>query len=337
MKKGLMLLPVLLMMTACDNKVGVESVRTLTVSAENSRLMGESLDTRKVCDNTSWTLVSETNGSARVTYQCDMSVARPQMLFLQQLDSWKEHNKRILAEAVADNKSLKVAALEKKKREAQLLIVANRLFKQLQASGDLGRYKILVKHAPVDNHNLETVEAFLSSEEGRTWLNAYPEAEKALASFEAVTQAVTRSGLATTSTNIDLCTAPAMLVLAPILSVRDVKKTLTECDTMADVHYEGDVASIDARISDATARLSKVDKDFTLAGVKETLTWVIEGKRMPILEKHILTLDVREGDTLRPVVQTIDFKNSNIEAVMDGSFTSMHQKALIMAMGQLIQ
>ncbi|PNM26368.1 hypothetical protein A6J66_020720 [Yersinia enterocolitica] len=58
----------------------------MTASPNDSRLMEEVLDTRKVCDKTTWTLASRTDGSVQVIYQCYMPVAWFQTMFAQQLE-----------------------------------------------------------------------------------------------------------------------------------------------------------------------------------------------------------------------------------------------------------
>lgn len=337
MKKTLRVALVVGLLAGCNDST-LETVKTLPASANDKTALGTMLDRRPVCDKTTWTetAVSEKGGDARVYYHCDLSAIQTRVLFDTQMNAWKDRYQRRLAESEV----LRAEVLERRSQASPALLdAAYPLFEQLQASGDLARYKALVKGSPVHNQPLEAVNAFFIGAEGSAWLDMTQgaEAPAAQAALDAVTQAVTASGLATTSQDIDVCTAPALLVLAVILTPEEVETGFNECRTSLTSRYEAELASADEQIAAAHQRLETLGKPLTLLSVTEVITWTVPAKGAPAMHAHAVELSVKDGEQIHRITKALGLTDNDMAGVVTGDYNRLYQDAQVSAMSDLFR
>lgn len=346
-------LSALLLLAACDGQQdNVTVVRSQPLSPAsapsgqaNTKTMtlGEALDKRPACDRTVWLQTNnleQTGGQpATVEYQCDLSTAQIQVLFSAQWTAWVERHQRRLA----DSEKLKTAALDKKNSQQteQALSTARWLFDQLQASGDLARYRSLVTGSPVQHLRLDGVNAFFASPEGLSYLATTLKTKKkiavAQAALKAVTQTVTSTGLATDTKTTDVCQAPALFVLAVVLTPEEIDEALSECDAAVAQRYQTDIDVAEGKAKAARTMLETLNAPITLEGAKEVITWTVPESGVPQLSTHVFELTVNARGTPRQVTKTLGIDDSEMSGVLNGSINSTHQNALISAMSDLVR
>ncbi len=280
----------LLLLTACDNYAPRDAVRLLPTSSvglqstQANMTLGDVLDKRPVCDKTAWSQVDTRDNSnqtekqlATVSYQCDLSAAQTQALFAAQWAAWIAHYQHRLA----DSKAIHAAVLGKKNNQhfRGQLSTARSVFKQLDASGDLKRYKTLIKDSPVRVQHLEAVNVFFASSKGQTYLSTTlkTKAQKVTAqkALKAVTKAIAASGLATDTDDIDVCQTPALFVLAVVLTPEEVEKGLSECESSADQREQTDIIIAKGEEDAAQAMLDKLNQPVRLISAKDTILWTV--------------------------------------------------------------
>lgn len=338
MKKTLMATLVVLLAACNDNNV--KKVQSLPLLANDKTTLGEVLDQRPVCDKTLWTQTEAPEGDShvRIEYQCVLSATQTQSLFSSQWVIWGESNRQRLVA----NEAVKTAARERKKRASPALLnMAYPVFEQLHASGDLARYKALVKDSPVHNQPLKRVNSFFASDEGKTYLTKTwgNEAPRARAALGAVTQAITATGLVTESQDIDVCTAPALLVLAVVLTPEEVEKGFNECRTSLTSRYEMELANANNQIAGARARLKTLNSRPLLVGVKEVITWSVPKNGAPTMSTHAFEMEVSDskGGNIRRVSKTMDLADAEMTGLVSGDFNTLYQNALVSAMSELVR
>lgn len=339
MKKTLMMSLVVLL-AACNDSNSVKVVQSLPLSVNDKTTLGETLDRRQVCDKTLWTQTKAPEGDShvRVEYQCVLSATQTQSLFSSQWGDWRERNRlRLVA-----SEALKTAARERKKQASPALLdLAYPVFEQLQASGDLARYKVLVKGSPVHNQPLEVVNTFFASDEGKTYLAATwgDKAPEARAALDAVTQTIAATGLATQSQDIDVCTAPALLVLAVILTPEEVEKGFHECRTALTSRYETEMANANDQIAVARARFEALDPRPLLVEVKEVITWSVPDNGVPTMSAHALEMEVSggKGVDIRRVTKAMGLAEAEVAGLVSGDFNNHYQNALVSAISELVK
>lgn len=340
--KKLLVVPLLLVLSACNDST-VERVQSQPAAPDLKTTLGEVLDKRPVCDKTVWTETAATAVTeARVDYQCTLSATQMLAAFSSQQAIWlMRYQQRI-----TDGEAMRSAVPDNKVVEQPLLDLAQQTFDALQSSGDLPRYKALIKDSPVFNQSLEAVETFFASDAGKTYLNQLltagdedkkmllGDAETALASLQAVTEVMTDQ--ARDPRNMDICKTPALLVLSPVLSPAAVEQGFTECRTSADARTAAARTEVEGTLTEARTRLEKV-KALTLVGVKETLSWSVSIEGDPQLSRHTLELSVKEGDQTREVIREMGFAEGDMAQVMSGQFTRAQQDMLVSAMSDRIR
>ncbi|PHI29171.1 hypothetical protein [Budvicia aquatica] len=341
-----------LLLTACDNNSHLTIVRSLplpalvTASANTKMTLGEALDKRPACDKTVWSQMDTRDNSsaastqpATVEYQCTLSATQTQALFSSQWTDWVERHQRRLA----DSEKLKIAALDKKTSEhpRQTLSTARWVFEELQSSGDLARYKALIKDSPARTLRLDAVNAYFASPEGQAYLSTTQKTKSrvtaAKAALKAVTQVVAASGLATDTHNLDACQAPILFVLAIVLTPEEVALGLSECESTVDQRYQTDIASAERQADVARAMLDKLKQPIGLIDVKEIITWAVPTNGTPQIATHTLVLDIKVGETPRQVTKAMGITDSDLAVVLAGEISGAHQNALISAMSDLVR
>ncbi len=330
-------LPVLLLLAGCNDSSPVETVRSLTLPGSTSQTLGVALDTRAVCDKTRWTWTAGTEGASDVQYQCDLSATQTQRLFTQQMATWLALHQRNLDAVIRDSLPRKAAIRDKKNQEPALLVTARTLFEQLQAHGDLARYKALVSDSPARRMDLTAINSFFAGEDGHTYFATQAHPTVAKAALGTVTRAVAASGLATQTQTMDVCQTPALLVLSVILTPSDVRQGLSDCEASADERYGAELKSIDRNVADATTQLNKVNAPFTLVNTIETIRWRVLASGTPQVTGHTLELNVRDGETPHRVTQSMGLSGSDIDAAVKGDINSRYAKTFINAMANLVR
>ncbi|MDA5483437.1 hypothetical protein PGS49_22850 [Yersinia intermedia] len=352
MKKFLrvfVLLPVLMLLTACnDSSTPLERVRSLPLPVRGGGVTGMTLDNRPVCDQTTWRLTTVNEGTSTVEYRCTVSAAQTQTRYQAQMDALMARHQRRLTEVERGADTLRAFARRGEAQEPQLLAQARTLFEQLQAHGDLARYKALIKNSPVHNLRLDAVKAFFASEAGDTYLATTTmrprDITAAKASLAVVTASVAATGLATDTQNIDVCQTPALLVLAVILTPKEVGQGFRECEESATARYQAYTASADRQVAEATAQVDKVRQRGPLTGVQESLTWSVPVNGIPQLTQHVLTVSVSEGkvsdgegEVIARVTECLGLTPDDLEAVVSGDINRVYQDALTRAITTLLK
>ncbi|HHX4812392.1 TPA: hypothetical protein ACVBYD_000699 [Yersinia enterocolitica] len=353
MKKFLrvsVLLPVLMLLTACNDSTPLETVRSLSLPVRGGGVVGMTLDNRPLCDRYTWRQTSVKAGSSVVEYRCTVSAAQTQARYQAQVDALMARHQRRLAEVERGADTLRAFARRGEAQEPHSLAQARTLFEQLQAHGDLARYKALIKDSPVHNLRLDAVKAFFTSEAGDAYLATTAmrpsDITAAKASLAVVTASVAATGLATDTQNIDVCQTPALLVLAVILTPKEIEQGFRECEESTTARYQAYTASADRQVAEATAQVDKVRQRGPLTDVQESLTWTVPVNGTPQLTQHVLTVSVSEGgvsdgdgesEVIARVTEDLGLTPNDLESMVSGDINRVYQDALTRAITTLLK
>lgn len=347
MKRFLMrvpaLLSVLMLLTACNDSSStpLETVRSLSLPGKSGGVLGEALDHRPVCDKTSWRLTTAPDGTSEVGYRCEVSAVQTQALFKTHIDTLAAYRQRRLVEVERETEKLRAFARRGEALEPHLLALARTLFDQLQAHGDLDRYKALIKDSPAHNLRLDAVNKFFASEAGDAYLATTSmrlhDIDAAKASLAVVTQSVAATGLATDTQNIDVCQTPALLVLAVILTSKNVEQGFRECETSVTSRYQAYVVSADRQLAEATASVDTVIQHGSLTGVQDILIWTVPVSGTPQLTQHVLAVSVSEGPVTAWVSKDMAGAPNGLDLAVAGDFNREYQDTLTRAINDLLK
>ncbi|CNB92646.1 hypothetical protein [Yersinia intermedia] len=367
MKKLLILVPALVLLAACNDKPGVETVRSLTLPAHSNQTLGAVLDARPACEKTTWTLTQGEGDTVGVEYQCDFSATQTQTLFKTQISTWTERYQRRLA---GSKKALDTLQDEKMQATTQIG-TARQVFEQLQGSGDLDRYKALVNGSPADNLSLEAAHAYFISEAGGAYLasksapvlpaakprsskntradkkgnqNSKPvtapalqtDPQRTVAAVDAVYQTIASAGLATQTLSGEACQSPAALMLTLGASVAQIEQAFSDCLAGVETHYAAAEAEARKAAAAANAGLVRVSKVLTLVGVTEVIRWTLPADGQPQPVYRVVELNAR-GATDRRVTKTLGVTDEALASVYDGEFSRVYQDLVVSAMSDLVR
>lgn len=371
MKKLLILVPALVLLAACNDKPGVETVRSLTLPAHNNQTLGAVLDARPVCEKTTWTLTQGEGDTVGVEYQCDFSAPQTQTLFKTQISTWTDRYQR----RVTDSKKALDTLQDEKMQATTRIGTARQVFEQLQGSGDLDRYKALVNGSPADNLSLEAAHAYFISDAGVAYLvsksapvtptakarsskntraekkgnknsnkNSKPvtapalqtDSQRTVLAVDAVYQTIASAGLATETLSGDACQAPAALMLTLDASVPQIEQAFSDCLAGVETQYTAAVAVAGKKVEAASAGLARVNKALTLVSIQEVIRWSlpVDGQPQPV--SRTFTLNAREA-TDRRVTKTLGVTDDALASVYDGEFSRVYQDMLVSAMSDLVR
>ncbi|MCW8114242.1 hypothetical protein [Yersinia intermedia] len=334
----LILVPALVLLAACNDKPGVETVRSLTLPAHNNQTLGAVLDARPACEKTTWTLTQGEGDTVGVEYQCDFSATQTQTLFKTQISTWTDRYQRRLADS---KKALDI--LQDEKMQATTRIgTARQVFEQLQGSGDLDRYKALVSGSPADNLSLDAAHAYFISDAGVAYLVSksapapQSDTQRTVAAVDAVYQTIASAGLETETLSGDACQSPAALMLTIGASVPQIEQAFSDCLTGVETQYTAAVAVAGKKVEAATAGLGRVSKALTLLNIQEVIHWSLPADGQPQPVSRTFTLNARDA-TDRRVTKTLGVTDEALASVYDGQFSRVYQDLLVSAMSDLVR
>ncbi|HHX4812393.1 TPA: hypothetical protein ACVBYD_000700 [Yersinia enterocolitica] len=367
MKKLLILVPALVLLAACNDKPGVETVRSLTLPAHNNQTLGAVLDARPACEKTTWTLTQGEGDTVGVEYQCDFSAPQTQTLFKTQISTWTDRYQR----RVTDSKKALDTLQDERMQATTRIGTARQVFEQLQGSGDLDRYKALVNGSPADNLSLEAAHAYFISDAGVAYLvsksapvtptakprsskntradkkgnkNSKPvtapapqsDTQRTVAAVDAVYQTIASAGLETETLSGDACQSPAALMLTVGASVPQIEQAFSDCLTGVETQYTAAVTVAGKKVEAATAGLGRVSKALTLLSIQEVIHWSLPADGQPQPVSRTFTLNAHDT-TDRRVTKTLGVTDEALASVYDGQFSRVYQDMLVSAMSDLVR
>lgn len=367
MKKLLILVPALLLLTACNDKPGVETVQSMTLSAHNNQTLGAVLDARPACEKTTWTLIQSEGDTVGVEYQCDFSATQTQALFKTQISTWTDRYQRRLDES----KKVMVTLQDEKMQAITRIGTARQVFEQLQGSGDLDRYKALVKGSPAENMSLEAAHAYFISDAGVAYLvsksapvtptakarsskntradrksnkNSKPvtapapqsDTQRTVAAVDGVYQAISSAGLATETLSGEDCQAPGALMLTLGASVQQIEQRFSDCLTVMETNYTAAIALAGEKADAATAGLARVSKPLTLVSLQEVIHWSLPADGQPQPVSRTVELNARDT-TDRRVTKILGVTDEALVSVYSGEFSREYEDVLVSGMSDLVR
>lgn len=332
--KKTLFLPVLLMLSACDDISSVDKVRNIAIPMQGDITLGELLEGRPVCDKTDWVMLEDSATTQQIEYHCEFSSIQTESLFSSQLSSWVERNtKRI---TVGEQEQLEVLDAQIKARQA--ITLAKQVFEQLQANGELLKYKTLIQDSPVDNMSLEAVKEFYSSSDSDEDIAGRLGGDNTIReTVDAVYSAVAKAGLSTSTPQGDACQAPANLMLAITSSNAEIEQTFTDCLERVVQTYEIGMSEAQDKIMMAKSRLNKINNKVALRGFRETLRWDLTQGKSPTVSYHGLEMTVQEGEQSRHFTRSMGIDDDTFISIYDGKFNDYYHNIFISMMSDLVR
>lgn len=322
------------MLSACDDISSVDKVRNIAIPMQGDITLGELLEGRPVCDKTDWVMLEDSATTQQIEYHCEFSSIQTESLFSRQLSTWVERNtKRITA---GEQEQLEVLDAQIKARQA--ITLARQVFEQLQASGELAKYKTIVQDSPVDNMSLEAVKAFYSSPDSDKDITGRLEGDKsAHETIDAVYSAVTEVGLSTSTPQGDACLAPANLMLAVTSSNAEIEQSFADCLEKVVQTYESGMSEAQDKIMMAKSRLNKINNKVALRGFRETLRWDLTPGKIPTVSYHGLEMAVQEADQSRRFTRSMGIDDDTFISIYDGKLNDYYHNIFISMMSDLVR
>ncbi|MBC3381127.1 hypothetical protein H8I69_18565 [Serratia fonticola] len=333
-KKKALLLPVLLMLSACDDISNVDKIRNITIPAQGDIPLGELLEGRPVCDKTEWITLEGEASTQQVEYHCEFSVLQTGDLFSHQLSTWIARNTQRITAA----EKQQLDALDSQIKARQTITLARQVYQHLQASGELVKYKAIVQDSPVDNMSLDAVKAFYSSPDsdediaGR--LAGNPTVRETI---DTIYNAVTEVGLSASTPQGDACQAPANLMLAVTSSDAEIEQSFSDCLTRVEKTFKNGMAEAEDKIKMATSRLNKINNKMSLRSFRETVRWDLIPEKIPTVSYHGLEMAVQQGDQTRRFTRSLAIDDDTFISVYDGKFNDYYHNIFIGMMSDLVR
>lgn len=319
-------LPALLMLAACNDPIDIDTVKARPVGADTTMTVGEVLDNRPVCSSTAWHFTEIAKEQAVVEYECVFSLAQVQPVFADQMRTWVERNTR----RVADGERMLAEAEKAEAQASDTLSAAHKVFEQLQASGDLPRYKQVVAGSAVDNMSLEDVYTHVSEHE------LFKKDKAGRAAIEAVYRVVTAAGLTPSTPEGDACQTPAALMLTIGATESDVEKAFDQCQESTAKVFADKVSAINKKRNEAQVRLTRLGGGLEVSQFKETFRWSLVRKEKPVISYHGLEL-VTNDEAEPGIVRTLGTTDEDLAFAYEGKLESYYHNMLISMMSDIVR
>lgn len=333
-KTKALLLPLFLMLSACDDISNVERVRSIIIPVQGDITLGELLERRPACDVTEWIMLEGDAPVQPVEYHCEFSMSQTEKLFDHQLSTWVERNTQRIT--TGEKEQLEVLDTQIKGRQA--ITLAKQVFEQLQANGELAKYKTIIQDLPVDNMSLEAVKEFYSSSDSDEDIAGRLGGDNAIReTVDAVYSAVTKAGLSTSTPQGDACEAPANLMLAVTSSNAEIEQTFTDCLEKVVQTYEIGMSEAQDKIMMAKSRLNKINNKVSLRGFRETLRWDLTPGKSPTVSYHGLEMTIQEGEQSRHFTRSMGIDDETFISIYDGKLNDYYHNIFISMMSDLVR
>lgn len=318
MKIKLWLMPILLLLSACQDEDRINQVKSLVQDNDTSVTLGNALDHREVCEQSRWSQFDDEKGRPVVEYRCVF----PESKYLPAFQSLRVNYLNTLNDNLRQYNDRLNDALREQQAELQRLDKARSVFDALNKSGDLQRYQSISRHfdSAMAMSSARQLNEFFSDERGERFiadeLKGDPDARGAINRIYSAFRQAGLEGEYGRNARNEFCSPPDLL-LAPMSSPAEVRQSLDDCQ--AKMSQRGDSYSVRdsrSRIERIKASLGRVNVSVDAIAYQETFRWSVIPNKEPVLYYHAFTLSVKNHPDM-DVTSPNDAGNSYTSALRD--------------------
>lgn len=333
MKKLLIAFP-LLLLSACNDAADIERVKSQVLTIDESITLGGAFDHRSACAETTWAQYVGDKGRPTVEYRCKFSLSAVQPEFQKQLKSWVQQN----TYALEGMRKILAGVQEEKQQALGKLGKAKQLFDRLQASGDLQRYRELVKGSPVETFVLDKVNNYFADTSSDSYINERFQGDSSVKTVvPRIYQAVTQAGFVPGSPYSELCSDPIGLVLDVYPSMAETAQHFTTCQGEIAQRYQFRIDDTNKKVAATETLLNKIDKNISLVGFQEVYKWSVIDNDDPAVYFHGFELVVNNGSEQHYSLPLNSISKMDFTYAYNGEFDAYYQRILTSMMSNLAQ
>lgn len=286
------LIPILLLLSACKDEGRINQVKSSVLDTDMSITLGNALDHREVCEQTSWSQYDDEKGRPTVEYRCTLS----EPTYLPEFRSLRSRYQNNLNKNLRDYNNRLNDALKAQQEELQVVDKARHVFDALTKSGDMQRYQEMSRHFNVYlmDPSIRQLKEFFSGEGGEQFIaekmNGDPGVRRMLNQIYTV---FSEAGLDGRNDENQFC-SPSKLLLAPVTSPAEVRQSLDDCQAKMSQQGESyEVVDKRRRTELIKASLNRVNVNVDGIQYQEIFRWSVIPNEDPVLYYHAFTLGVK--------------------------------------------